>query len=144
MIVEIVGVKTKLIFGNYIYASGLGFKIFNTPVIIGLNWLFLTYTSTSIIDKFKINCFLKVIAASFLMIMYDLVMEQVAPKMDMWSWKNDIIPLQNYIAWFVFAIIFNSLIKIFKINTQNPLALIIFCSQFLFFVILLIYFQLVL
>ncbi len=143
LIIEIIGVNTKIIFGDYAYGAGLGLKILNTPIIIGVNWLFLAYTTTTIVDNIKTNSFFKIILASALMIIYDIVLEQIAPNLDMWSWKNNIIPLQNYIAWFVVAVIFNTLIKVFRVNTKNPLSLIIFCSQFVFFGILLIYFRLI-
>lgn len=137
--VEALGVETAKIFGEYIYGNGLGIKIFHTPIIIGLNWLFLVYTSTSIFEKIKIPNFLKIILSSFTMVLYDLVLEQVAPKIDMWSWKNDVVPLNNFIAWFALAMIFNSLMKIFKINTNNKISLLLLSVQFVFFVILFIF-----
>lgn len=142
LVIEIFGVATKNIFGDYTYGTGLGLKIYDTPLIIGLNWLFLSYTISSVVDKIKIHTVIKIILASLLMLIYDIVLEQIAPKMNMWSWKNDLVPLQNYIAWFVFALIFNSWLKIFKVNTQNPLSIMILGCQFLFFLILLFYFRL--
>lgn len=142
LLIEILGAQTKIIFGDYVYGKGLGVKILDTPLIIGLNWLFLSYTSASIANKFKINAILQVIVASFLMLFYDLILEQVAPHLNMWSWKNGVIPLQNYLVWFILAIVFNTLIKVSKINTKNPVALIIFGCQFLFFVVLFAYFKL--
>ena len=73
-----------------------------------------------------------------MMIVYDLVMEQVAPRMDMWSWENAIIPLQNYMAWFVVSIFLFSLLKIFRINIANPMAVILLLCQFIFFLFLMI------
>ena len=70
------------------------------------------------------------------MVVYDIVLEQVAPKIDMWKWDNDFIPLQNYLAWFFIAIAFHSFIKILKVNTENALARLILICQFLFFLIL--------
>jgi len=141
LVIEIIGVQTKIIFGDYTYGAGLGIKIFGTPLLIGLNWLFLSFTTTSVVDKFKINTVFKIITASVFMLLYDIILEQIAPKLDMWSWKNDVVPIQNYMVWFGLALIFNSLLKIFKIETKNPLALIIFVCQTIFFILLFIYFQ---
>ena len=44
-IIEVIGVNSGIIFGRYSYLSALGFKVYNTPVIIGLNWFLLTYTA---------------------------------------------------------------------------------------------------
>ncbi len=134
--IEVIGVNTSLIFGSYTYGNSLGVKIFNTPLIIGINWLFLTYTSTSIATKFKVNKLFTVFIASTLMLIYDFILEQVAHKMDMWSWENNIIPIKNYISWWIIGIVFVSFIKIFNVETKNPLALTIFICQFLFLIIL--------
>ncbi len=139
--VEVVGVNTGLIFGNYKYGSGLGVKLFETPLLIGVNWLFLTYASVSVLSGLKINKNLALIFAPVLMLIYDLVLEQVAPKMDMWSWQNNDIPLQNYIAWFLIALVFVALIRVFKIDASNSMSKILLISQFVFFVLLMFILQ---
>ena len=139
-IIEAIGVNTGFIFGNYYYGNALGLKILGTPLIIGLNWLLLVYITSNIVRKLKIGSFLQILLASLFMIVYDLILEHVAPALDMWYWKSS-VPLQNYIAWFVIAIIFHSFIEVFKINTANKLApLILFC-QLLFFITLFVYFN---
>jgi putative membrane protein len=141
--IEAVGVETGLIFGEYHYGGSIGPKLFDTPLIIGINWLFLAYTTISAVDVYRINDGLKVFIASMLMVVYDLVLEQVAPIMDMWYWANDRIPVQNYIAWFALSFIFISMIKIFKINTQNPIARVILLCQFVFFVGLFVIYRII-
>ena len=141
--IEAVGVETGLIFGEYHYGGSIGPKLFDTPLIIGINWLFLAYTTISVVDVYSINDGLKVFIASLFMVIYDLVLEQVAPIMDMWYWANDRVPVQNYIAWFALSFIFISMIKIFKINTQNPIARIILLCQFVFFVGLFVIYRII-
>ncbi len=131
--IEVVGVKTGLIFGSYIYGNALGIKLFETPLLIGINWLFLTYTATSITEKLKIKKWFAIFVAPAFMLVYDIVLEQVAPKMDMWNWHNSEVPLKNYIAWYIIAFSFVLLLKAFKIKTSNPLSAILFICQFLFF-----------
>lgn len=135
-LVEMVGVNTGYIFGHYTYQETLGYSIYNTPVIIGLNWVFLIYTTASVLEQYKIPAILKIILASLMMVIYDLILEQVAPKMKMWYWEDSIVPLRNYGVWFLLAIIFHSLIVIFKVNTKNPLSIIVLVSQFIFFIFL--------
>ena len=135
-LVEMVGVNSGLIFGTYTYGAGLGIKIAGTPIIIGLNWLFLVYTSAAIAERIKTNNALKILLGALLLVGYDLVLEQVAPKLDMWYWERGVIPLKNYLAWFVIAILFHSLFKAFRINPHNPLAGILFVSQMVFFILL--------
>jgi uncharacterized membrane protein len=140
--IEAVGVNTGKVFGYYEYGNGLGFKIFQTPLIIGINWLFLVYTTSAVVEKIHLPVWVKVVLASTGMLVYDFVLEQVAPKLDMWHWKNNLVPFQNYVAWFVLAVFFHSLIKILSIRVENKLALLILGCQFLFFLSLFILFRL--
>lgn len=77
-----------------------------------------------------------VLSASSLMLVYDLFLEQVAPKMDMWSFKDLNVPLDNYIAWFIFASLLVTLLRVVKVNTKNPLAPVLFMVQLIFFIFL--------
>ena len=139
IVVEIVGVKTGLIFGSYHYGNSLGPKILGTPIIIGLNWLFLTYAAASISEKISSKTAIQILATPTIMLIYDLVLEQLAQKMDMWYWENSVIPIQNYIAWWVLGFLFAALLKTFKVSTKNPVAPVLITVQFLFFVILFLF-----
>jgi putative membrane protein len=136
LFIEVLGVKTGYIFGNYTYGNALGPKIFSTPIIIGFNWLFLTYTSMSIVRQLKINRGEVIFLAPLLMVIFDIVLEQLALKMDMWKWQNDSVPFKNYIAWYLIGLCFVIIIKLFKIDTKNPLASILFTGQLVFFLVL--------
>jgi putative membrane protein len=41
LFIEIVGVKTSLIFGPYKYGENMGIKFYGVPLVIGLNWVVL-------------------------------------------------------------------------------------------------------
>jgi len=130
--VEVIGVKTGAVFGSYSYGPALGPKLFETPLMIGVNWLFLAYVATSIVDSLKQKSWLTLLLAPLLMVGYDLVLEQVAPLMDMWYWESAPIPLKNYLSWYLVALTMVSTIKLLKIKTDNPLSRILFICQFLF------------
>lgn len=138
--VEVVGVNTGAIFGSYEYGKGLGLKLWETPLLIGLNWLMLVYCSALLVQKWKIPAFLQPFAAAILMVAYDLILEQIASRLDMWHWQNQHIPLQNYLAWFGMAVI---LLFIFRlVRVKNPVSDRIFLLQTLFFIALFAYFKL--
>ncbi|MDD4778542.1 MAG: carotenoid biosynthesis protein [Fermentimonas sp.] len=137
-LVELWGVNTGVVFGDYTYGVGLGPKIAGTPPIIGLNWVLMICLTSAIFSPLKRNIFNGVVWPSLLMVGYDIIMEQVAPKMEMWSWKNDLIPLQNYIMWGVLALFFHSIRYFLKIRERNPMALPIFVAQTIFFLLILI------
>jgi uncharacterized membrane protein len=50
MLVEIIGINTGFPFGHYYYSNILKIQFLSVPVIIGINWVVLTY-STAIIAQ---------------------------------------------------------------------------------------------
>ncbi|WP_319499493.1 carotenoid biosynthesis protein [uncultured Draconibacterium sp.] len=137
-LVELIGVNTGSIFGSYTYSHGLGIQLFNTPLIIGLNWLLLVYVSNSVMQRTDWNPIVKVFGASFLLLAYDVLLEQVAPLLAMWTFSESTVPVQNYVAWFLLAFLFSLVINLLKINTKNRIAPIVFGIQALFFAALLL------
>ena len=137
--IEVAGVYTGVIFGTYSYGDNLGIKLWQTPLIIGANWFFLVYTTAAIFERVKVAPALKVLFASTSMLIYDVVMEQVAPKLDMWDWKHPSVPFQNYFTWFLIAIAFHIGLRWLKISIRNKLALTVLLCQFIFFVLLFIF-----
>lgn len=137
-LVEMWGVNTGVLFGDYLYGSGLGPKIVGTPPIIGLNWVLMIYLTSAIFSKLKQNLLNGIVWPSLLMVGYDIIMEQVAPTMDMWSWKNDLIPLQNYRMWGILALFFHSLRYALNLRDRNQMALPLFVVQTLFFLLILL------
>ena len=138
-LIEVCGVNLHFPFGDYLYGHGLGIKIFGAPFMIGVNWVMVVYCSSSILELSKWSVKVQILLASALMVIYDLVLEQVAPLIDMWSWKQNVIPTQNFVAWFIIAIGFHTVLKLMKVKTINPVAATVFICQFLFFIGVLIF-----
>ncbi len=134
--VEVAGVLTGVVFGEYSYGHALGFKIWGTPPMIGLNWLMLIYAVYQIINLWKIPVFIRVLGGSALMVIYDIIMEPVAVKLNMWSWGGGDIPLQNYVAWFIISVVMLSILFLTKIKYRNKVASTLFFVQMGFFLIL--------
>ena len=88
LIIEIIGVNTGVLFGTYAYGPAFGPRILHTPVLIGLNWLILIYCSAAIVNHHFKQRISRLLAGSLLMVAYDLILEYVAPIMDMWSWDT--------------------------------------------------------
>lgn len=132
--VEVVGVKTELIFGSYVYGKALGFKLLSVPLLIGVNWAILLY-STAQLSKFK-NPLLNALFGAFLMVALDYFIEQNASKFDFWYWKEAIIPLQNYIAWFIISFLLNLLVQKQLAQKPNFTSKAFYFIQFAFFLAL--------
>lgn len=146
-LIEAAGVNTGRIFGAYTYGSTLGPKLLNTPLIIGLNWFLLIYCTNAVGRQLwgrlarqpggrqygiRRSMFI-IITGSTLMVLYDLLLEPAAVRLDMWSWECGIIPLRNFLAWFFFSLLFHIYIRYRGEEEVNPRALILFAVQLGFF-----------
>ncbi|MAU73011.1 MAG: carotene biosynthesis protein [Flavobacteriaceae bacterium] len=134
LIVEILGVNYGLFFGEYSYGANLGPKIYEVPYVIGFNWVLLIIATGSISDKLiKGKEIYKILFASFLMVLVDLLIEKSAPKLDFWEFVISPVPFSNYLWWFIFSLcfqyIFFKTVKTKELNLSSNILVI----QFLFF-----------
>ena len=131
--VEVLGVYSGLLFGEYHYGKTLGFQLLEVPLIIGVNWVILVVSSFAVSSYFVSNSISKVVLSSFIMVLLDLMIEPVATRLDFWHWQTEIIPLQNYLMWFLVALLMNWILTFnqFKFNVKLGFGLLI--SQVLFF-----------
>ena len=134
LIVEILGVNYGLFFGEYSYGANLGPKIYEVPFVIGLNWVLLIIATGSVSNKLiKGKEIFKILFASFLMVLIDLLIEQSAPKLDYWEFIISPVPFSNYLWWFIFSLCFQYIFfKTVKTKEYN-LSSNILVIQFLFF-----------
>ena len=129
--VEVLGVKTEMIFGSYFYGKALGYKLFAVPLLIGLNWAVLLY-STAQLSKFK-NVFINAFFGALLMTILDFFIEQSASRFDFWYWKGAHIPIQNYIAWFLISFGLNLWVQKHFSQKDNFTAKAFYFVQLVFF-----------
>jgi putative membrane protein len=118
MVSEILGVNYGLIFGDYVYLDNLGVKILGVPVLIGVNWIILTFITGSLSSFIFKNKYVSIFMGAILMIGLDLLIEPVAPLLGFWIFDLQKVPLQNYIGWFVIGIITQALFQ-FKIAEKE-------------------------
>ena len=81
--VEVLGVYSRLLFGEYHYGKTLGFQFLGVPLIIGVNWVLLVVSSYAVSSYFVSNSILKVVLPSIIMVLLDLMIEPVAIHLDL-------------------------------------------------------------
>ena len=135
-VVEVLGVASGILFGEYQYGQTLGWKLMDVPIIMGVNWLILSFSSLGIIGKINSNSFLKVIMASLIMVVLDVLIEPIAIKLDFWTWADVNVPVQNYIMWFFSALIINSIIQRLVKEIHFQTSVFVFSAQICFFIFL--------
>lgn len=134
--IELLGIKTGLIFGSYSYGNTLGFKIAGVPFIIGINWLILVYSVGVICNKLNISLFFKSLLGAAMLVILDFFMEPVAIRHDFWHWNALTIPTQNYIAWFITGFLLLLIFYRSSFEKDNKLAQALYLVQLVFFILL--------
>lgn len=139
MIIEILGVNTGIIFGNYYYGNILGLKFFEVPIIIGINWTIVIYGLYSLVDKFiPLNNLMKSSVVGFMAVLFDIILEPAAIKLNYWHWESQSVPIENYISWFFISFSLSFIGGKLLIKVNNTMVIHYFFAQFLFFFLLLL------
>jgi putative membrane protein len=136
---EMTGVHTGLLFGHYQYGEVLGFKFMEVPLLIGLNWFCIVYCAYAIFLKISgtnTNRWLLAAGTGLLATLFDWIMEPVAVELGFWKWENDIIPLYNFICWWIISMLIGLFFFNIRLKAENPFAIYLFIIQFLFFLLL--------
>lgn len=152
-IVEVIGVNTALLFGEYTYGNVLGMQVKNVPLIIGVNWFIVMYccgiTTYTLFKKAlsklaietktptqSLKAISVIIDAATIAVFLDWIMEPAAIKLGYWHWKTDVIPFYNYLCWFVVSIFLLTIFHFCKFNKQNKFAIHLLLIQAMFFLLL--------
>jgi putative membrane protein len=134
MLFEWLGVHYGLFFGNYAYGNNLGPKLSGVPWFIGLNWAVLTIATASIASSLFKNKITRVFLGAGLMVFLDFFLEQSAPIFDFWIFENGLVPLKNYIAWFVISLLFHFIYQSLNLKGDSKFSYHIYIAQLVFFV----------
>lgn len=133
---EVLGVHTGFPFGNYRYGPVLGPQWMQVPLTIGVNWLLLVYmTGYLFLGRIR-NHLLAAVAGAAMMVAIDVLIEPVAVALDFWSWENGLIPLQNYLGWFVISFLLQVVYRKMDFEKENALSSYILAHLIAFFAIL--------
>ncbi len=137
--IEWAGVHTHWLFGDYRYGQTLGIKISGAPLIIGINWLLLTYSTGVLMQRTRLkSAAARVLLGAILLVVLDLLIEPIAIKFNYWHWTNHTAPLTNYACWFLISGVMLMLFEVFRFKKQGLVAPVFLICQFIFFLILLI------
>lgn len=134
IVAEWIGVHKHWIFGNYNYGPTLGTKVFDIPLMIGVNWFLLVYSVGVLMQRSRLKSMLaRIVVGALLLVVLDLLIEPVAIKFDYWSWAQNSIPLKNYISWLFLSAVFLYVFELFMFKQQTIVAPVLLAVQFVFF-----------
>lgn len=136
MLVEIIGVKTGFPFGNYYYSNVLKIQLLSVPIIIGINWVILTYSTAIIAQKVFHSKVARLITGAGLMVGLDIILEHFAVKHNLWIWENSHYPeISNFIGWFIIALLTHFLYQYTIDNSENKMAVYYFFVLLVFLIL---------
>jgi uncharacterized membrane protein len=133
LLIEWIGVHYGFLFGAYTYGKNLGLKIDGVPLLIGINWAILIFSSAAIADKLIKQRFLKIIFGALLMIFLDFFIEVSAPVFDFWTWELGAAPLRNFVGWFIISAVLHFIYHQSKIKGNFTFSCHLYAAQLIFF-----------
>jgi putative membrane protein len=137
--VELAGINTGKIFGQYFYGKNLGVMLWDVPLVIGINWLVLSYATMCLVQPLSIRVsakwqpFVLALISALVMVVIDALIEPLCQRLDFWYWRGSAAPLENYTAWFMFSFAFNFLGFKLHVAENNQVAKAILLAQVIFF-----------
>ena len=131
--IEVLGVQTGVIFGVYEYGDTLGPALLGVPVMMGVNWLMLIYMVGNVTLLSGAGQGARSALGAALMVLMDILIEPFGIRFDMWQWAGDLIPFQNYLAWFLISWAMLRYFHAHNLSDPNPVAFPLFLIQLGFF-----------
>lgn len=132
---EIIGIHTGYLYGDYVYGPTLGPKLWDVPIIIGVNWFILSYLTGAVFHKVT-NDYYAAFLAAIAMTSLDYIIEPVAVSLDFWAWKFDVIPMKNYAGWLGVSFLIQVIYRKANFEKSNPISAFLLTTLILFFAIL--------
>ena len=133
MTIEIVGVQTGEIFGTYYYGENLGLKFMGVPFLIGVNWAVLSFITAAISSRLTKDFSRSIMIGTSFMLGLDFLLEPLAGIFDFWHFEGGIVPIQNYVAWFVTSFFLQFLIRKTIYFDKPYFSTHLFLTQIIFF-----------
>lgn len=134
-IIEVLSIRTGILFGWYKFGEKLGYTIFEVPLLIGGIWAVSIYSAGSLTQLMFSNLWVKSIWGAVFMLILNVFIERGALTLNLWTRTVvNHVPAQNYLTWFVLS--FFALMATGKLNlkSDNRFPAILFVSQLLFFI----------
>lgn len=129
--VEWIGVHTGSLFGDYYYGKNFGPKLDGIPLLIGVNWALLAFT-THVIAKSIFKSPIAIIATgAALMVGFDYFLEQICDFAGFWHFEGG-AGWFNYLCWFIIAAALHAVSLQFKLRGNKLVSYHLYGVQLFF------------
>lgn len=137
---EMIGVHTGWLFGSYAYQAVMGLQLMDVPLLIGINWFFVVYSSFILASRYSqqlgASTWLMALVTAMLATAFDWFMEPVAMELGFWKWENNQVPVYNYLCWFLISFALARVFVLLKTPSTNLFSIFLLLIQTVFFLFL--------
>lgn len=143
-LIEFAGTHTGVIFGKYAYGEILQPVFGGVPVAMSFAWTGMLLAAHGVVDRLLRNrqptWLERSLAVAAAMVLFDLLLEQVAVSLHYWRWAGVSVPFRNYVAWFVMSLMAAGIGFRSRILPDKPpsLAKHVYFAQIGYFILVLI------
>ncbi len=105
-IIETVGTKTSLPFGDYTYTDNFGPRLWLVPLTIPFAWHIVVTNALFVVRAIApyLSKLVEALLVGGICTIYDVILEPFATVVKhYWNWAGGTIPHLNYVAWFVLS-----------------------------------------
>lgn len=86
---------------GYIYNSIFGYKIAGVSLAISLIWFMISLSAWQIVSLGNLKTTNKYLLGVLVVVTFDILLEQAANTIGLWSWPGNIPSLINYLTWII-------------------------------------------
>ncbi len=116
LLVEAVGVRTGVPFGDYAYANTLGWQLFDVPVVIPLAWAMMAYPAL-LVGRALTDRWVPLVGG-WALASWDVFLDPQMVEAGHWVWRDPTpglpgvadVPLTNFAGWLVVAVVMMALL----------------------------------
>lgn len=113
LLAESLGTSTGFPFGEYDYASSLGWKLLSVPVVIPLAWAMMAYPCLLVGQRLARSRLGAAAVGGFALAAWDLFLDPQMVEAGHWTWQDvqlalpgsPDIPVSNYLGWLLVAVL---------------------------------------
>ncbi|MCS6979531.1 MAG: carotenoid biosynthesis protein [Flavobacteriales bacterium] len=133
---EVAGVQRGWIFGQYKYGSILGPALWDVPILLFLNWIWVLYGVQNFLLWLKAPRHTLAYLSAVVLVLYDLPLEHFAMFHGLWQWPGGHIPTDNFVGWGLVTLLLSAF---WQPRELNRMAAHLFLLQFAFFILAFIF-----
>jgi uncharacterized membrane protein len=115
--VEVVGTRTGIPFGQYVYTDVFQPQIFGVPLEVALGWLTLGLMCYSLAFLRWRSRWHAVSLAALLMVSWDVLYDPAFTGLGMWVWREGSyfgVPFTNFVGWFLVSLLFFGIMSLIR------------------------------